>query len=114
MKTIPEMLKIIAKQNAQRTAIVDGEKAVTYGAFERNAASLAAELLDLGVCPGDPVALLLPNSLDFVTSYFAIVSTGAMVVPLNNQYQKTELLYFLDEGRVSLMITRETLPSSRK
>ena len=91
MKTLPEMLTTVAKQNAERTAIVNGETRVSYAALERGVASLAAELSGLGVCPGDRIALLLPNGLDFVTSYFAAVALGAIVVPLNDHYQQTEL-----------------------
>jgi len=38
-------------------------------------------------------------------SYFASVTLGAIVVPLNDHYQQTELLYFLDECGVSLLVT---------
>ena len=105
MNTLPEMLATVVKQNAKRTAIVDGEKVVSYAALEERIVTLVADLHRVGVCPGDRVALLLPNGLDFVTSYFAIVTLGAIAVPLNEHYQQTELLYFLDVGRVSLLIT---------
>jgi long-chain acyl-CoA synthetase len=105
METIPEMLIAVAKQNAGRTAIVDGGVAIDYSALERKITSLAAELYGRGVRRGDRVALLLPNGLDFVTSYFAIAGVGAVVVPLNDHYQQTELLYFLEECGVTLLLT---------
>jgi long-chain acyl-CoA synthetase len=105
MKTIPEMLVTVAKQNAGRTAIVDGGVAIDYATLERKITSLAAELYGRGVRRGDRVALLLPNGLDFVISYFAIAGVGAVAVPLNDHYQQTELLYFLEECGVMLLLT---------
>ncbi|MGH7966108.1 MAG: class I adenylate-forming enzyme family protein [Candidatus Binatia bacterium] len=105
MNTLPEMFTAVAKQNAGRIAVVDGGQAIDYATLEKQMTVLARELHDRGVCPGDRVALLLPNGVDFVTSYFAIVTVGAIVVPLNDHYQQTELLYFLDVCGVSLVIT---------
>src|SRR3972149_7260929 len=105
MKTLPEMLATVTKQNAGRTAIVDGGRAVSYAVLEKRIASLAAKLCGMGVSQGDRIAILLPNGLDFVRSYFAIVTLGAIVVPLNDHYQENELLYFLEECGVSLLIT---------
>jgi len=105
MNTIPEMLVAVVKQNAGRTAIVDEGVAIDYATLERKITSLAAELYGRGVRRGDRVALLLPNGLDFVTSYFAIAAVGAVIVPLNDHYQQTELLYFLEECGVTLLLT---------
>lgn len=105
MKTIPEMFHTIAMRNATRTAVVDGGTAVSYAELEGMVSSLAAELYDMGVRLGDRVGLMLRNSLDFVVSYRAIATLGAIVVPLNEHYQQTELLYFLDACGVSLVMT---------
>jgi long-chain acyl-CoA synthetase len=105
MNTIPEMLKTVAKQNAGRTAIVDEGVAIDYATLERRITSLAAELYGRGIRQGDRVALLLPNGLDFVIGYFAIAALGVIVVPLNDHYQQTELLYFLEECGVTLLLT---------
>jgi len=105
MKTIPEMFFSVAKRHAKRAAVVDGEKVILYETLERRIRALAVRLYRMGIRQGDRVALLLPNGLDFVTGYFGIAAVGAIVVPLNDHYQHTELLYFLDECDVSLLIT---------
>jgi long-chain acyl-CoA synthetase len=109
MKTLPEMLAAVAEQSAGRTAIVDGGTAVSYAILEKRITALAAKLYGMGVRKGDRVALLLSNGLDFVTGYFAIVRVGAIVVPLNDQYQQKELQCFLKECDVSLLITSQDL-----
>ena len=99
------MFSSIAQQHAKRTAIVDSGKVVLYEALEKRIRALALRLYQMGIRPGDRIALLLPNGLHFVTGYFGISSLGAIVVPMNDHYQQTELLYFLDECGVSLLIT---------
>lgn len=105
MRTLPEMFAAAAEQNAARTAVVDGERAVSYETLKIKVNSLAAKLHGMGVRKGDRVAILLPNGLDFVRSYFAVVTLGAIVVPMNDTYQQNELLYFLDVCGVSILIT---------
>jgi long-chain acyl-CoA synthetase len=105
VKTMPEMFCAVAQQNADRTAVVDGQVAVTYAQLERRVDALAGHLQEMGVRVGDRVGLMLPNSLDFLVSYRAIAASGAIVVPLNEHYQLNELLYFLDVCRISVLIT---------
>ena len=105
MKTIPEMFATVAKQNVDRTAVVDGEAVVSYAELAGKVASLSAVLQEMGVGCGDRVALMLPNSLEFVIGYFAAETLGGIVVPMSDHYQQNELLYFLQECGVSLLIT---------
>jgi acyl-CoA synthetase (AMP-forming)/AMP-acid ligase II len=108
MKTIPEMLTTVARQYAQRLAIVDGGMDVSYADLASRVAALATELSSLGVRQGDRVALLLPNGVHFVTSYLAIVTAGAIAVPLHEQYQQTELRFFLEACGISLLMTSQS------
>ena len=99
------MLTIVAGQNPKRAAIVEDQTAITYAQLNDRIISLSIRLYELGIRRGDRVAILLPNGSHFVTSYFAVISLGAIVVPLNDQYQQTELLRFLTETGASLIIT---------
>lgn len=105
MKTLAEMLRTTARLNADRTAIVEGKTAIPYSALEKKIGSFASGFYHMGVRQGDRIALLLPNGLGFVNSYFAGVTLGGIVVPLNDHYQQNELLYFLRECNVSLLAT---------
>jgi len=104
VNTIPEMLASVARRFGDRTAVVDGEERVTYSELLARVNRLAGELQQRGIDSKTRVALLLPNGLDFVLAYFAITATGALVVPMNAQYQERELLYFLEECEVVLLV----------
>ena len=105
MNTLIEILATVVAQNSSRIAVVEGETAVSYSDLEKAIVSLATQISDLGIRPGDRVAILLPNGSEFIISYFAIVLVRGIVVPLNEQYQQSELSHFLKETAASLIIT---------
>ena len=105
MNTIPKLFATVVEANADRLAVVEGGSSVTYGALGVEIASLARTLEAQGVRRGDSIALLPPNGLDFVTSYFAILMLGAIAVPLNDSYQQQEIRFFLESCTVSVLLT---------
>ena len=103
--TLPQAMAAAAAANATRLAVVDRSDQVTYAELTRRIAALARALCHRDIGTGDRVAMMLVNSLDFVVTYFAIASLGAIVVPMNEHYQRDELLYFLAEPDASLLVT---------
>jgi len=103
--TVPEAMAAAARTNAERLAVVDGDRRVTYAELQRRIDAFADELHRRGIGCGDRVALMLVNSLEFVVAYFAVASLGAIVVPMNEHYQRDELLYFLSEPDARLLVT---------
>ena len=74
-----------AQRWPQRRALIDSGKnntSITYRALHEAARSASAHLAQKGIRPGERVALVGENSIDFVTSWFAILYAGATVVPL--------------------------------
>ena len=74
-------------------------KRLTFRQIDGFASRFAAALRHLGVQPGDRVALLLPNSPQFLIAYYGALKAGAVVVPLNPLYTEHELAFhFADSG----------------
>lgn len=81
---LPEVLETQARVRGDRTFLtVVGEGSLTYAAAAREARQVAAHLAARGVGPGDAVAVLLPNGLDFVRLWLGIGRLGAVIVPVN-------------------------------
>ena len=57
-----------------------------------------------GVGPGDRVALLMPNVPDFPRAYYAILSLGAVVVPVHALLVAREIGFVLTDSRAKLLI----------
>jgi long-chain acyl-CoA synthetase len=114
MKTLGKMLAAVVKDNPGRIAIVDGDRVLSYADLGAQVAALAGRLYQCGIRKGDRVALFLPNGSDFAISYFATAALGAIVVPLNHGYQKTELRYFLELTAASMLLTSHALEGLAK
>ena len=78
---------------------VDPEKkkrrSLTYGEFDHRVNKMAHALLKAGIKKGDRVLHFMKNRLEWMESYFAIIRTGAVVVPLNFRFTGTDLEYIV-------------------
>ena len=84
----------------------------TYAELNDLTNQVANGLLAKGVKPGDRVALLLMNSTEFVTAFFAIAKIGAVIVPLNWRLVPDELEFILkDSGTTVLIAGAEFAPA---
>ena len=77
-----EALQLHARSHPQRPHVYlrqdEGELTLTYGRLAARACAVAAELRQRGVSPGDPVALMLPTSEDFFTSFLGVLLAHAV------------------------------------
>ncbi|QIN79896.1 long-chain-fatty-acid--CoA ligase [Rubrobacter marinus] len=101
------LLEESAKTRPEKTALVIGEREMTYSALRDAAKSFAGALSSMGVGPGDKVALLVPNVPQFVVAYYGILSTGASVVPLNVLLRGAEIAYHLDDSDAKVLVAWE-------
>jgi len=86
------MLEKTANQYAGNTAIVSGERRISYAELNESANKFANALIEMGVKKGDRVATLLTTSPEFVAVYFGILKAGGIAVPLDIRYKGGELV----------------------
>jgi len=79
-------------------------KAVSYGDFFANAERMARVLVANGVKPGDRVAVQAPKTQAMLELYVGTVLAGAVFLPLNTAYTGSELEYFLNDAKPSLLV----------
>lgn len=78
---------------------------LTYRRLRAQVDHFAAALDELGVRQGDRVALMLPNSPQFVIAFFAALRLGAIVVNINPTYTAPELQHQLaDSGAETIVL----------
>lgn len=77
----------------------------SYGRLLERAERFAAALRQQGVSKGERVALFLGNSPDFLAAYLGAHLAGAVVVPVNTAYKRTELRHIFEEAGVRLCLT---------
>lgn len=94
----------IARMHCDRTFLVYENERVTYDAWFRATAALAQHLMSAGITKGDRVALAMRNLPEWPVAFFAIVSIGAIAVPLNAWWTGQELAYGLKDSGAKLLI----------
>lgn len=77
---------------------------ITWEEFEDEANSFANILLEHGVTKGDKIAILLMNCLEWLPIYFAVLKTGAVVVPMNFRYSSDEIKYCLELAQADMLV----------
>ncbi len=88
-----------------------GGPPVTYGALAETVDRTGNYLRSLGIARGDRVAAQLPKCMPFIYLHLAAAQIGAIFLPLNPAYPRTELRYFLaDSGTRLLFADRQLQP----
>ena len=81
---------------------------ITYAELDELVGRTANYLQNLGLQPGDRVALQLSKCLEFILLHLATVSLGAISLPLNLAYPPDELKYFLEDSAAKLFFALES------
>jgi fatty-acyl-CoA synthase len=94
------------------TAVVEGDRRFTYAEFGARVERQAAALRQLGVQPGDRVAVLAPNGAMALEAHFAPMRIGAILVMLNTRLAPAELAWILRHcGAKVLLVDPQLAPS---
>ena len=82
-----------ARQRASKPALVDAATgaALTYAELAAEVARVSTELMARGMTTGDVLALCAPNSIEFVLTYLAAASAGAVVTTVNPMWTEPEI-----------------------
>jgi long-chain acyl-CoA synthetase len=107
--TLAEVLTRTARKYPDRTALVYLGKRITYRELEKLVNRFTRALLDLGVQPGDKVAMLLPNLPQLVIANGAVHRAGAVTAMNNPLYTESELEHQLNDSEARFLITLDLL-----
>ncbi|WP_052707260.1 non-ribosomal peptide synthetase [Streptomyces rubellomurinus] len=103
--TMPELFERSVAKHADAVALVSQNTALTYAEVNARANRLARVLLEHGVRPEDKVALVLPPSVELVTSALAVLKAGAAYVPMDLSYPADRLTFMLADAGPKCAIT---------
>jgi benzoate-CoA ligase family protein len=95
----PECLfdRIYSPARAACVAVVYEQREITYEELRAATVRAAEALHALGISEGDRVALLLNDSPEFIGLFVAIISIGAIAVPINMALRRDDQLFILED-----------------
>ena len=95
---------VLAGHDAASTALIDGERRVTYGELVDRIGRTAGGLRQRGVGRGGRVAVTASNTIDAVVAYLGVHAAGATAVMLNPRSPRAELTARLQLTRAELVV----------
>jgi long-chain acyl-CoA synthetase len=91
MSDLIATLAMHVQHDPDRVALVDGDEKVTLSQLWQKVRALAFVLSNAGVKHGDRVAIIGPNTQEWVQVYLAAMASGAVAVPLNPDLRPGDL-----------------------
>ncbi|MDP3414035.1 MAG: class I adenylate-forming enzyme family protein, partial [Polaromonas sp.] len=105
--TLHDLINRNARLYGSKTALVFGDQRVTHAQYAERTARLAAGLAAAGVGPGDRLAILAPNGLEYVDLFGAAAHLGAIVVPINWRLSAEEVAYVIEDVAPRVLIVAD-------
>ena len=103
--TLSEALHQTTAKYPNNTAFIFADKQWTYREFNDLASQMPNALLSLGLSIGDPVGIYLPNCPQFIISYYGILRSGGIAVPINPLLTGDDLSFIIKDSGMKVIIT---------
>ncbi|KAL9320152.1 hypothetical protein ACSQ67_011991 [Phaseolus vulgaris] len=104
--TLTSLIRHVAAKFPYRRAIsVAGKFDLSHSRLHSLTESAAARLVAAGIKPGDAVALVFPNTVEFVVMFLAVIRARATAAPLNPAYTAEEFEFYLSDSDSKLLVT---------
>jgi len=110
MLSLAAVLAEAARKYPDKIAVIDsitGER-IPYRELWQQTLAYAAGLRELGVGPGDVVAIQIPNLADFPRVYYATLAVGAAIVPMHLLLTPDENAYVLRDSGAKLLVAHSS------
>ena len=99
-----EILRLSARRDPAKTAIICGRRRMSYGELDRNASRFAHALGALGIGKGSAVAVMSRNVPEYAVVHFGNARSGCFSVNLMTAYGPVELRAILEKTRARLIV----------
>jgi fatty-acyl-CoA synthase len=98
-----------AEIHPRRTAVIHGERRISYAELYARARRLASALAKRGIGPGDTVSAMLPNVPAMVEAHYGVPMLGAVLNTINTRLDAGTIAYILAHGEAKALITDREL-----
>ncbi|KAG0460559.1 hypothetical protein HPP92_020474 [Vanilla planifolia] len=99
--------RAVADFSSRRALSVAKKLEISYSRLDELVDYAACRLLAVGIGPGDVIALVFPNSIEFVIAFLAVIRVRATAAPLNPAYTMEEFEFYLSDSESKRLITNK-------
>jgi len=101
---VPDLLAGGLQHKPDEPALVSAERSWSWRELDRASSNYAANLLALGLSPGDRVASLMPNRDALLIHYLGCLKSGLVATPLNYRYMPPEIDHALEVSGAAVLL----------
>jgi tyrocidine synthetase-3 len=95
--TVWQLFERQVEETPDSIALMDGNQTLTYRQLDTMAGRAASYLVRQGLTAGEPVAIMMPRSLEMLIGVLAILKAGGAYVPVNLDYPVQRKRLILDD-----------------
>jgi long-chain acyl-CoA synthetase len=105
MRSLREILEAAMARGDESTFLVQGDRSYGFRSFVESANGVAHALAGrCGIGPGDRVAVLSQNNLEWCLAFWATVASDAVLVGLNGWWKADEIVYGLQDSGATVLV----------
>ncbi len=108
-KSLAQEFKVVFERYAERVALIDRDRSITYAELDRLSSNLALHLLGAGLAPLDRVVVQLPNVAEFVILYFALQKVGCIPIAALVTHRYAEIRQFVQLSSATACVIPDRL-----
>lgn len=105
--TFAEALLWAAQAHGSQEAVVYGDVRLSFTDLAERAFAFARGLIELGVMPGEKVALWMGDRPEWMVARWAVPIIGAILVPVNTRFRDNDLQYVLAQSDTETLIMQD-------
>ncbi|MFD8519919.1 amino acid adenylation domain-containing protein, partial [Streptomyces capillispiralis] len=105
-RSLPDLLADAVARHGDRTALVYGERSLTYAELAARTDALAAELRRRGVTADTVVGICMERSVEMVIALWAVMKAGGAYLPLEPDHPAERIQYMIEDSGARLVLTR--------
>ncbi|MGW0931493.1 class I adenylate-forming enzyme family protein [Streptomyces sp. NPDC002644] len=108
--SLPRLLAHRAALHPERTAIVNGERRLSFGSWQTRSGALAGALRSAGLRPGDRVGLRFGGAdwTEYAVAFLAVLRAGGVAVPLSARLAPAVTAHALADSGATLLLHATT------
>jgi amino acid adenylation domain-containing protein len=105
---LQHLLEKTVSVSPEETAVVDGDRSITYIELNRISNQVANQLINNGCKTGTTVAVYLPKSIEAIITFFGILKAGGAYVPLDAHYSPpNRIMSILELNKTGFLVTNK-------
>lgn len=106
MQLLSDIIPSQTSKRPEAEAVCDPDESLTYAQLAERVNAVARGLHGAGIAPGDRVAVVMPNSVDFIVAHFGVLAAGAISVPCEPGISEANLSAIRESCEPKLVLRR--------